>query len=205
MEKAKCKIKHTCICGTAFYDIGYNKPPQKFCSRECSHRYKNRAQPRIPREIRTCGCGCGFKKEVRENSDWEYKSGHNHKGKSYEEMYGQEKANNIRTMRIKGKNHPNWKGGITSLKKKIRSLFQYRQWRSDIFTRDNWTCQECGKRSCYLEAHHLKPIAIIIQKYNINNLEDAILCEELWNINNGQTLCIDCHNKTKDGRRTLND
>lgn len=26
--------------------------------------------------------------------------------------------------------------------------------------------------------------------------EDAINCEELWSINNGRTLCIDCHKKT---------
>ncbi|MFH1820669.1 MAG: hypothetical protein ABH805_02045 [Candidatus Nealsonbacteria bacterium] len=47
---------------------------------------------------------------------------------------------------ISGKNHPNWKGGITKLAEKIRRYQIYKQWRYDIFRRDNWTCQECGKK-----------------------------------------------------------
>src|SRR3990167_1127604 len=38
------------------------------------------------------------------------------------------------------KNH-NWQGGITALQKQIRRCFLYRQWRSDVFTRDDFTCQ----------------------------------------------------------------
>jgi len=26
--------------------------------------------------------------------------------------------------------------------------------------------------------------------------EEALSCDELWNINNGRTLCIGCHKKT---------
>ena len=32
---------------------------------------------------------------------------------------------------------------------------------------------------------------------NIKTLEEAIRCPELWDINNGRTLCNTCHNKTK--------
>ena len=99
---------------------------------------------------------------------------------------------------------PNWKGGISKLRDKIKNTFQYRQWRSDVFTRDNFTCQKCGEKSgngkaIYLEAHHIKPFAEIREKYQIKTLEEALHCEELWNINNGQTLCLKCHNKTKLG------
>jgi len=34
---------------------------------------------KIKREIRVCNCGCGFKKEVKVNSIWKYKLGHNFK------------------------------------------------------------------------------------------------------------------------------
>jgi len=90
------------------------------------------------------------------------------------------------------KNHF-WKGGITPLIKVTRTCFKYRQWRSDVFTRDDFTCQECGVRGAYLEAHHIKTFSKIIKDNKIKTIEQALCCEELWNINNGTTLCKDCH------------
>jgi len=93
----------------------------------------------------------------------------------------------------KGENNPRWKGGITALTKQIRCCFQYRQWRSDIFTRDDFTCQKCGLKGGRLHAHHIKPFSRIIEYYEITTFEEALECEELWNINNGITLCKKCH------------
>src|ERR1035437_7744346 len=45
--------------------------------------------------------------------------------------------------RYKGADHHFWKGGISDLRDLIRHSFKYRQWRSDCFTRDDFTCQEC--------------------------------------------------------------
>ena len=75
----------------------------------------------------------------------------------------------------------------------IRHSFKYRQWRSDVFTRDNFTCQECGQIGVRLNVHHKKPFSSIIQFYEITTLEEALNCEELWNINNGITYCKKCH------------
>lgn len=86
----------------------------------------------------------------------------------------------------------------------IRQCFQYRQWRWDIYTRDDFTCVLCGKNkevSGQLEADHFpKQFIEILNEYKIKTLEKAVLCEELWNINNGRTLCKTCHNPTR-GRR----
>ena len=96
----------------------------------------------------------------------------------------------------RGKNCNNWKGGITPLTLLIRANFNNRQWISDIFTRDNFTCQMCGdNRGSNLNAHHIKSFSKIIQFYEITTLEEALDCEELWNINNGITLCEECHKK----------
>ena len=97
----------------------------------------------------------------------------------------------------RGNKNPNWRGGFVDLSQKIRTCFEYRLWRSDVFTRDCFTCQECGDSSGgNLESHHIKALSVIISDNNIKTIEEAIQCEELWNINNGQTLCKDCHHKT---------
>jgi len=92
-----------------------------------------------------------------------------------------------------GKKASNWKGGITLLGQQIRNSFEYRQWRSDIYTRDNYTCQECGQIGRELNAHHIITFSIIFKNNQIKTLEQALNCEELWNINNGITLCKKCH------------
>ena len=98
--------------------------------------------------------------------------------------------------KMSGENASNWKGGITPLTQSIRTRLKYRQWRSDIFTRDNFTCQNCRQIGGKLNAHHIKSLSSILQKYEIITLEEALDCEELWNINNGITLCEECHKLT---------
>ena len=130
--------------------------------------------------------GHGFKKG---NKPWnkEKKLSENHKS-----MLSKNHAD------LSGSNHPNWQGGITSLTTKIRTSLKYKQWRSEVFTRDKWICQTCNKRSeGDIEAHHIKEFSKIIKENNILTLEEALKCLELWNINNGVTLCLDCHNLTK--------
>lgn len=95
---------------------------------------------------------------------------------------------------LKGEKSPNWKGGITPLMMKIRNQLQCREWRKSTFVRDDYTCRKCGKRgSTILNAHHIIPFSVIVEKNNITTLEQAIDTVELWDVNNGITLCINCH------------
>lgn len=104
----------------------------------------------------------------------------------------------------KGDQHWNWKGGITLIRKRLMESFQYRLWRSDVFTRDNFTCTLCGKHGGWIEADHFpKPYVQIRNEYGIKTIEEALSCEELWNINNGRTLCRNCHNKNKTWKKWL--
>lgn len=103
----------------------------------------------------------------------------------------------FRDGRRKGVNNAHWKGGTSSLPHLLRTSFQYRQWRSDIFTRDSFTCMICGDhRGGNLHAHHRpKSFLKIIEEYKIETIAQALPCESLWDINNGMTLCDECHHQ----------
>ena len=87
------------------------------------------------------------------------------------------------TPKYSGEKHWNWKGGITEKNRGIRLSLEYEIWRSEVYKRDNWTCRLCEKH-CQRKniiAHHL------------NNFADYP--ELRFNINNGLTLCRECHIK----------
>lgn len=87
----------------------------------------------------------------------------------------------------------NWLGGVTTIYQTIRNSQKYSEWRTSIFERDNFTCQECHKTNCYLEAHHIKLFNLIIKENNITTFDQALQCEQLWDLSNGITLCKKCH------------
>ena len=62
-----------------------------------------------------------------------------------------------------------------------RKSIKYWNWRRKVLGRDKWTCRECNRKSpnVKVEAHHIKEWA-----YNRR---------QRFNLNNGKTLCIDCH------------
>jgi len=110
-------------------------------------------------------------------------------------------AKNLPQAFERGQRPWNWDGGKSKLRNRLWHCWKYRQWHSDIFERDDYTCQECGLRGCKLEAHHIEQLAVIIKRNKIKTYEEAMDCEEIWNINNGLTLCCKCHNKTKNGNK----
>ncbi len=73
----------------------------------------------------------------------------------------------------------------------LTSSKEYKQWRSDVFTRDNWTCQTCGVRGCYIEAHHIKSWA----KFP----------ELRYEVSNGVALCLPCHKLTDNYKNKKNE
>lgn len=97
---------------------------------------------------------------------------------------------------MKGNQCYNWKGGITKLSALIRESMEYSKWRLAVYTRDNFTCQNCHQVGNKLEAHHIKPFALLLNENKIKTIKDAENCQELWDINNGITLCEECHKQT---------
>ena len=75
--------------------------------------------------------------------------------------------------------HWNWKGGVSSENKIIRSSKEIKKWRIKVFERDKYTCQKCFRIGRGLNAHHVKPF--------------SMFPELRFDINNGLTLCKNCH------------
>jgi 5-methylcytosine-specific restriction endonuclease McrA len=84
------------------------------------------------------------------------------------------------------------------LKLKIRNTTKYLNWRLSILKRDNFTCKLChtsvkDNKSLRLEVHHAKTFDEICNENNVSTVEQALACEELWNMNNGISICYRCH------------
>lgn len=86
-----------------------------------------------------------------------------------------------------GKYHWNWKGGITKENRALRNCARYKEWRKQVFERDNYTCQICKQKRKKLNAHH-------IEKFSINKLKR-------FDVNNGITLCEECHRRIHKNER----
>lgn len=104
---------------------------------------------------------------------------------------------------ITGEKHWNWQGGKTGEIRKIRNSLEMKSWVRSIFERDNYTCVFCkaknfkgNGKTIKLNADHIKSFSSIIKEHNIITANDALVCKKLWDLENGRTLCLDCHKKT---------
>lgn len=73
--------------------------------------------------------------------------------------------------------------GRTKEHERIRKSKAYKIWRKQVFERDNYTCVICNIKGGNLHADHIQPF--------------ALWPELRLNLDNGRTLCVDCHKKTE--------
>ncbi len=81
----------------------------------------------------------------------------------------------------KGEKHWNWRGGITEERNKERQILELKLWKKSVWERDFFICQKCYQLGGNLVAHHI---------FNWNDF-----LELRFAIDNGITLCKDCHIK----------
>lgn len=83
-----------------------------------------------------------------------------------------------------------WSGFLTPQNVRERGSVKYAEWRNAVFSRDDYRCQCCGRRSSsgnpvILNAHHIE---------NFAKNKDL-----RYEVNNGITLCDLCHDSRKEG------
>lgn len=203
------------ICGKSFQPADLSRKSAKVCSSICRNKSISNALKGKPKSIEhvkkaletkrskkvsnpnlICGCGkaksrssircmdcvsaktlgvcvyCGntFKKKVKTRKYCNKNCAAKHK----EIIYA-------------GENNPHWKNGLTPINQRQRRHVKYQDWRTSVFKRDNYTCQDCGQVGGCLHAHHVKSYS----KYPELRID----------IDNGKTLCTSCHEKEHPGRK----
>ena len=186
------KISIVCkTCNKEFKIYPYRAMTAKYCSRKCQSKKviiicktcnkefevtRNRAG-----KAKFCSKSCKGKYQINQYADYFFRDKH---GLNHPLWGKKHKPESIEKMRAsapdrRGDKSPSWKGGVNTKNETIRKSKEYTEWRRIIFTRDNYTCQLCGKRGVSLEADHIKPF--------------SLYPELRFELSNGQTLCQSCH------------
>lgn len=182
--------RYQCLnCGQMFYsNKGCKTRTPKYCNRKCSGNESPSAETKakqsrarlgiapgnkLPRGIKPCGL-CQKPMEIRIGAKYVPKyCSHQCRNEAYK---------NYDYSHFKGEGSHFWKGGISTENEIERKSARYKTWRTSVFRRDNYTCQHCGQTGGELQADHIKPF--------------AYYKELRFDINNGQTLCKQCHHAT---------
>lgn len=158
-------VKGTCLnCGEAFSSYRSNK--QKHCSAECAYKSLSARTGALHHNYARATTICAVCETPFE-----------HLPSKPRKFCSRKCAAQTVPQRV-GERNPNWKGGITPIIKAIRTSKDYALWRRAVFERDEYRCQNCSVRS-NLHAHHLERVADNVAR--------------VFDITNGITLCIDCH------------
>lgn len=145
----------------------FNKPNRVFCSRRCRTIWQNK---NIPQSQHTRNLASIRAKKLFSGIPKTIE----HRKKL--------------SIRFKGNRSHFWKGGLTDQNRLLRNSFESNLWKKSVLVRDNWTCQSCNIRdnenaNRQLTTHHIKSW--------------AMHKDERFNVDNGITLCKECHKKTK--------
>jgi len=157
------------------------------CKCDCGTIKPMRIDSIISNVVVSCGC---FHKENNSKLNKGKKLSEEQKQKISKSNYGKKRSIESKLKMSEsqkgktGSKASHWNPNLTSEERlKRRNIPEHKEWRKKVYERDNYSCQICGKKGSYLNAHHIYPW----RSYpHIRNT--------VWN---GITLCNDCHNMTK--------
>ena len=150
---------------------------------------------------KSCGCLRSEKSSERLKEKWndeEYRKMRSEQSRKTSEKYwGDENERAIRSEKVREATLKQWQN-IEYRRKQVAAhggdpdnmninksrAFKspgYDKWKKDVFEREDYTCEKCGKRGCLLHAHH---------KNGYHWCEKGRV-----NLDNGACLCKECHDK----------
>lgn len=180
MEEIRVKLHPNCLFCNKVFKARPNKikvGKDKFCNLVCFRSWQLRQRTK-----KCPTCNKIFQVKQNNKRTKRYFCSNQCKGKASPSLFkvGLNPWNKgIRNIHFAGKNHWNWKGGITIRK---NNDLQWRAIAKECYIRDNWSCWKCGKK-CQkvgeIQAHHILPWRLFKEyRYEISNLI---------------TLCHSCH------------
>ena len=177
-EANKNQIEFNCdYCGKISSDrkSHYELKNNHYCSSECMHKHqsimwKGNKSPLYNR----IKLKCSYCNKEIEITNFDYNKNKNH-------FCSIDCMNKYRSDTYRGENHPRWNPNLSQEEREQgRNYPEYIEFIKKVLARDNYTCQCCGdNKGGNLNVHHL-------DGYN--------WCKEKrTNIDNGITLCENCH------------
>jgi hypothetical protein len=152
-------------CGKEFWQYASCKDRTR-CSIQCANKFKSALFQSDPSKLANLRRASTF----RDTSSQAFRERMSHQAKrAYSEG---------RLKPKRGELSPWWKGGVSSINKRLRETAEYKTWRLSVFTRDDFQCYLCSS-SKDLQAHHIKEFS----KYPDLRFE----------VSNGVTLCHEHH------------
>ena len=198
------------ICGKTLLRPKCQIGKNILCSKDCIIIWKKRDfKPPIQNGIKNvnynpdlhitqktlCHCGCNDYVEHSKAKPKKFIHGHNSRVRTREQKNKQIKIAQDKRRQILAE-----EGRKTPFYKLLKVSQEYSQWRKKVFERDGWKCQRCNN-SGILNVHHKTPFAILYKQIFDKNktIEELFIIakgfNKLWDINNGITLCVNCHKK----------
>lgn len=191
------RVERTCArCGKTFevvasvVEYGFGQYCSKECKnppiiRNCEHCGKEfRSSPSDNQKFCSAKCGNASESRSRKSSENTKRQWQNPLSRALTLLGIQRRSESEEWRNAphfqRGENHPRYKGNARA-REIAMGRYDYKAWRNAVFQRDDYTCQECGTRGRRLNAHHIK--------------KWADYPELRFDVDNGITLCEDCHNK----------
>jgi len=184
------KIIRCVECSKEFYVAQWQlKRNSRFCSKKCRYESKE-----VGLKISIAKLG-GTRPPITEETREKLRK--NAKEKGFGKWMKGKKLSEETRQKISKNSARIWLGKL------IRTSFEYKLWRKGVFLKDKYTCILCGdNQGGNLEADHYPiPFSAILNKLIVeqgleNLYNKALKYEMFWILDNGRTLCRECHKKT---------
>lgn len=134
-------------------------------------------------------------------------------GRKISESYTRERKSACREMmlgsperwppQLSGKDHPNWKGGITDTQHLLRGSYDlWKRWKLPILARDDFSCVSCSSKRELVVHHNGETMSEILRRFfygvtewdDKKSIVDSVVNYHVEHHVSGITLCKTCHN-----------